>query len=31
MQDPARLTATAAARLISDGALDPIDLMEACL
>lgn len=31
MQDPARLTATEAARLIRDGQLDPLDLMEACL
>ena len=31
MQDPARLTATAAARLIRDGALTPGELMEACL
>ncbi len=31
MQDPARLTATAAARLIRDGALHPADVMEACL
>jgi Asp-tRNA(Asn)/Glu-tRNA(Gln) amidotransferase A subunit family amidase len=31
MQDPARLTATEAARMIRDGNLDPVDLMEACL
>jgi Asp-tRNA(Asn)/Glu-tRNA(Gln) amidotransferase A subunit family amidase len=31
MQDPAQLTATEAARLIGDGRLDPLDLMEACL
>jgi len=31
MQDPAKLTATEAARLIRDGSLDPLDLMEACL
>jgi Asp-tRNA(Asn)/Glu-tRNA(Gln) amidotransferase A subunit family amidase len=31
MQDPARLTATEAARLIRDGTLHPIELMEACL
>ena len=31
MQDPARLTATAAARLIRDGRLRPVELMEACL
>ena len=31
MQDPAKLTATEAVRLIRDGQLEPIDLMEACL
>ncbi len=31
MQDPAKLTATEAARLIRDGKLEPIELMEACL
>ncbi len=31
MQDPARLTATAAAGLIREGRLHPHDLMEACL
>jgi Asp-tRNA(Asn)/Glu-tRNA(Gln) amidotransferase A subunit family amidase len=31
MQDPARLTATEAARLIRTGTLHPIELMEACL
>ncbi len=31
MRDPAKLTATEAARLIRDGRLRPIDLMEACL
>ncbi len=31
MQDPARLTATEAARLIREGRLQPLDLMEACL
>ncbi len=31
MQDPARLTATAAARLIRAGALTPGELMDACL
>jgi len=31
MQDPARLTATQAARLIRDGKLTAADLMEACL
>jgi Asp-tRNA(Asn)/Glu-tRNA(Gln) amidotransferase A subunit family amidase len=31
MQDPAKLTATEAARLIREGTLRPIDLMEACL
>ena len=31
MQDPAKLTATEAARLIRDGQLHPVELMEACL
>ena len=31
MQDPAKLTATEAARAIRDGSLSPVDLMEACL
>ena len=31
MQDPAKLTATEAVRLIRDGTLRPIDIMEACL
>ncbi len=31
MQDPARLTATEAARLIREGRLQPHELMEACL
>jgi Asp-tRNA(Asn)/Glu-tRNA(Gln) amidotransferase A subunit family amidase len=31
MQEPSRLTATQAARLIRDGRLKPADLMEACL
>ena len=31
MQEPSRLTATEAARLIRDGRLRPIELMEACL
>jgi Asp-tRNA(Asn)/Glu-tRNA(Gln) amidotransferase A subunit family amidase len=31
MRDPARLTATEAARLIQDGKLSPLELMEACL
>jgi Asp-tRNA(Asn)/Glu-tRNA(Gln) amidotransferase A subunit family amidase len=31
MPDPARLTATEAARLIRDGTLNPVELMEACL
>ena len=31
MQDPTKLTATEAARLIRDGRLRPMDLMEACL
>jgi Asp-tRNA(Asn)/Glu-tRNA(Gln) amidotransferase A subunit family amidase len=31
MQDPARLSATDAARMIREGRLRPIDLMEACL
>jgi Asp-tRNA(Asn)/Glu-tRNA(Gln) amidotransferase A subunit family amidase len=31
MQDPAWLTATAATRLIREGRLQPLDLMEACL
>ncbi len=31
MHDPAKLTATEAARAIRDGTLDPVDLMEACL
>jgi Asp-tRNA(Asn)/Glu-tRNA(Gln) amidotransferase A subunit family amidase len=31
MQDPAKLTATEAVRLMRDGTLRPIDIMEACL
>ncbi len=31
MQDPAKLTATEAVRLMRDGTLRPIDMMEACL
>ncbi len=31
MQDPSRLTATAAAHLIRTGRLAPTDLLEACL
>ena len=31
MQDPAKLTATEASRLLREKRLDPIDLMEACL
>ena len=31
MHDPAKLTATEAARAIRDGSLSPVDLMEACL
>ncbi len=31
MQEPSKLTATEAARLIRDGRLQPVDLMESCL
>ena len=31
MQEPSKLTATEAARLIRDGRLTPADLMESCL